>query len=161
MKVKMLDPTWKFDETKTVSSSFGVKVSTLNNPLESDEVPDCDKSIVDWCQEGSLMMVKKLFDENNLYIDEENRTILHWACDRDHFEIAQFLLQQNHPVNCRDSEELTPLHYASSCGNMEIVRLLVNGGADLAAVDSDGESPVDCAASSEIGKYLREKLEMK
>ena len=56
---------------KHSSSSFGVKVSTLNNPLESDEVPDCDKSIVDWCQEGSLMMVKKLFDENNLYTDEE------------------------------------------------------------------------------------------
>ena len=37
--------------------------------------------------------------------------MLHWACDRGHLEVAQFLVAMGAEVNLADSESQTPLHY--------------------------------------------------
>lgn len=45
------------------------------------------------------------------FLYNQGRTLLHWACDRSHIDIVNYLINKNHQVNCVDKELLTPLHY--------------------------------------------------
>ena len=44
----------------------------------------------------------------------QNRTLLHWACDRGHLSIVEYLVDEGHDINCKDTDSLTPLHYGRS-----------------------------------------------
>jgi len=149
-KIKLIDPKFSFSD-KPNRIQLGIAISTLNKPDEP-QIEDCNKSLFDWCKEGNLQEIENSYQ--NQLEDEEGRTLLHWACDRSHVDIVNYLINHNHQVNCVDKELLTPLHYASSTGNMQIIKLLVSKGADVTLKDVDGESSIDCAENKNIREYL-------
>ncbi|CAK8691627.1 unnamed protein product [Clavelina lepadiformis] len=157
-KMRELDPSWNPTSNET-RSGMGVSVSVMKH--DQEKISDDDKNIFDWCREGSLKKVAALLpDETPL--DDENRTLLHWACDRGHIEIVRHLIELGHDVNCQDYDKSTPLHYASSCDHPDIIRLLLLNNADASLADEDGEMPIHCSASDSIrkifGNFTKDKI---
>lgn len=145
------DPEWELKATsneKSGSSSW-VKVSTLQQQPE-DITKDEDKSSFDWVKENNVEKVKKLQHREIMAKDENGMTLLHWAADRGHQEIARYLLEQKLDVNARDSEGQTALHYAASCGHLEVVRVLLDHGGDPTIQDAEGLQPEECAEETDV-----------
>lgn len=121
-----------------------------------DDVEQETSSTPDVCYYASLgdmAKVKELLEAeggNVNWKDKEERTPLHWACDRGHQELFQLLVSKNADLNARDADGLTPLHYASMCGHPSLVKELLARGADLNAEDEDGATPLDMADDPEI-----------
>jgi len=155
--VRKLDPSWEYSaHSNGRSGGFGVTVSRMVNNTTDTDIVDGDKDVFDWCKEGRLKHVIRLYNpQDPIAKDDEKRTLLHWACDRGHLEIVEHLLKNKHPVNCQDVDLSTPLHYASSCGHADIVASLLGHGADPSLRDSDDESAVDCSASTKISELIK------
>lgn len=81
-------------------------------------------------------------------------SILHWASDRGHISVVEYLLELKAQVNATDNEGQTPLHYACSCGHIDIVKLLVQHSADVSFKDVEGYTPLQCADSDDIRRFL-------
>ncbi|KAK7487252.1 hypothetical protein BaRGS_00021480 [Batillaria attramentaria] len=62
------------------------------------------------------------------------------ACENQHKEIVELLLQRGASVNERYEEKRTPLHIACAANSCDIVLVLVNHGADVHAVDDGGRT---------------------
>ncbi|PSS32982.1 Acyl-CoA-binding domain-containing protein [Actinidia chinensis var. chinensis] len=75
--------------------------------------------------------------------DSEGRTPLHWAVDRGHLNITEFLVRKNADVNAKDNEGQSALHYAAVCDREAIAEFLVKQNADTDLKDDDGNSPYD------------------
>ncbi|ETV97080.1 hypothetical protein H310_09901 [Aphanomyces invadans] len=73
--------------------------------------------------------------------DDEGRTMLHWAVDRNQPNVVAALLAQHANVRATDNDGMTPLHYAVSCEYVELIDLLLQHGADPQQPDADGETP--------------------
>ena len=76
-----------------------------------------------------------------LYLDAgvvcppDGHSPLHDACQRNHVEVARFLLDRGAAIDASMSGVgLTPLHLACERGNTEVVRLLLKRGAAVDAV---------------------------
>lgn len=145
------DPEWelKANSEKVVASSSWMRVSTLQQQPE-DITKDEEKNSFDWVKENNVEKVKKLEPGEIMEKDENGMTLLHWAADRGHQEIAKYLLEQKLDVNARDSEGQTALHYAASCGHLEVVRVLLDHGGDPTIQDSEGLQPEECAEETDI-----------
>ncbi|XP_002124332.2 acyl-CoA-binding domain-containing protein 6-like [Ciona intestinalis] len=161
IKINQLDPNWSQNGRKITPSGMGVSVSTLNHcSRDEKDIIDTEKDLFDWCKEGSLSNIS-----NNKPLtwpkDTEDRTLLHWACDRGYKDIVEYLIREGHDINCQDSDKSTPLHYASSCDRDDLVDLLLHQGADPSISDADGDTPQDCCSSSKIkelfDKYFKDK----
>lgn len=74
-------------------------------------------------------------------VDEDGRTALHWACDRNQLNMITYLLEAGAQVNVQDSEGATPLWYAVNCEYEEAMVLLLDAGADVRLEDHNNESP--------------------
>jgi len=152
-RLDALFPEWRGEEAKDPSASGWVSVSCPRPP--QDSVLDKDKTLWDHAKEGSLdSLVLALGEEADYGVrDEQGLSLLHWASDRGHTNIAEFLISKHCSlVNTKDHEGQTPLHYASSCGHVDMVRLLLQHGADPNARDLDGFSP----NTSDIDKNVKE-----
>lgn len=57
--------------------------------------------------------------------DEEGRTLLHWAVDRNHQVLVELLLARGSDVTAKDSEGETSLDYARLCEHDALVAILV------------------------------------
>ncbi|XP_024991732.1 acyl-CoA-binding domain-containing protein 1-like [Cynara cardunculus var. scolymus] len=80
--------------------------------------------------------------------DSEGRTALHWAVDRGHIDVAEFLLDMNADVDLKDNEGKTALHYAAVCEREAIGELLVKRNAGRGIKDDDGNYPCDLSESN-------------
>ena len=81
-------------------------------------------------------------------------TLLHWACDRGHLNIAQHLLKNKVNVDQTDEEGQTALHYACACGHADIVKVLLENKADLRIKDSQGETALQMCEGEDVKKLL-------
>lgn len=150
-KMKHCDPQWNgITEKKSIS---GRCVSRLMDELNDDTDPD-ENVLFRICKDGDLNKLEQFCESNFDVRDSEERTLLHWACDRGLGHIAGFLLEKKCNVNAVDCELLTPLHYASSCGYKDIVEMLLQNGADPTLSDETGDTPLDCAESQCIRDLL-------
>jgi len=71
-------------------------------------------------------------------------TLLHFAVDRGHTSLCEFLLQENSElVDLKDDMGFTPLHSAAISGRIDIAKLLLKNGANKSCKSSDGETPFD------------------
>jgi acyl-CoA-binding protein len=125
---------------KTVSSNSTTGVSVSRMEIVVDQVNSEKKSIFDLAREGNLEELKR----NELlatHTDENNMTVLHWAADRGHVEIIEYLLDAGFDCNLIDSEGSTPLHHAAYSGNKMSYAALVNRGARSDILNLDGETP--------------------
>ena len=66
--------------------------------------------------------------------DAQGQTPLHWAAQRGHAKICEWLLRYRgaeEDVNTQCNCFLTPLYYAAKEGHREVCRVLQNHGADF------------------------------
>lgn len=99
----------------TERSRGWVNVSSLIN--EELELEDNEKTIYEWAKDGNVDMLAKQLsktqDFNINQLDENGLNCLHWACDRGHLNIVQFLVEKcAADVNCPDADGDTGLDYA-------------------------------------------------
>ena len=82
--------------------------------------------------------------------DTGEKTPLHYAVEKDLFEICSKLLDFGANCNSKDKRGLTPLHYAARFGRKDIVNLLLASGADVNQRDENGFS---ASYWAEINKF--------
>ncbi len=75
------------------------------------------------------------------YMDNWDRTALHFASRDEHLEIAKLLISRGSDVNARTKDGLkthgrTPLHFAVMAGNSELTKFLLSRGANINLRDS-------------------------
>jgi uncharacterized protein len=61
--------------------------------------------------------------------DEYDKTALHWAAEKDHFEIARVLLDAGADIEAKTNWGDTPLKWAATLGSSKVAELLLGRGA--------------------------------
>jgi ankyrin repeat protein len=91
-------------------------------------------------------------------MDQNQNTVLHYACAFDDEESALVLLDREETtsiINMANKEGRTALHLAAKNGLVGAVRKLIDGGASVAAVDENGHTPaLSCAATNRVAECL-------
>ncbi|XP_076242664.1 acyl-CoA-binding domain-containing protein 6 [Calliopsis andreniformis] len=152
-ELSKINPSWE-EDVKSESCGW-VAISRLINTEE--EVHDVDKTFLDWVKEGHEQKVQELLDKEPKLVsvmDTEGLLPIHWAADRGHISIIEYLIKTGANVNSQDGDGQTPLHYAASCGHLDVVIYLLSIGAQLIE-DNDGATPKDIAAENIIA-YLQD-----
>ena len=91
---------------------FGAVFSVPSYDRDSTDVRDEDKDIFCWSQEGNLTKVESLLVQSRINeIDKEGEGLLHWAIDRNHPNVVEFLLSKGADVNLVDQHGQTPLFF--------------------------------------------------
>ena len=78
--------------------------------------------------------------------DEQGRTFIHHAVNRDRKYYVQMLLERGADPNKGDKCGFTPLHEASRLEEKEMVKLLLEGGAEVDKTNRIGSTPLWLAA---------------
>ncbi len=105
-----------------------------------------------YAREGKLQLINAVasqpgFDVNA--VDDDERTMLHWAVVAGHREVVSALLERGARVDTKDDAGWSPIMTAASSGNLELLRLLWPlGAADkTTATTSNGSTALVYAAS--------------
>lgn len=80
-------------------------------------------------------------------VDEDGRTMLHWASSGGHGALVAYLLEHRALVNALDELGWTALHIAVSGGHSDIAAALLRAGGDPFAINSSGQLALHYAAS--------------
>ena len=78
--------------------------------------------------------------------DDNRKSALHWAVERQHPAIVQLIIEKGADVNAKDKYGNTALHIAISKGDDSMVLLLIENGAYIKAEGSRGYTPLHTAA---------------
>ncbi|CAF2178024.1 unnamed protein product [Rotaria magnacalcarata] len=109
-----------------------------------------DNAILELAKKGNLERLRKLLTPENVNCRDplgRNSTPLHLAAGYNHYEIAQFLLENGSNPNAVDKGGLIALHNASSFGHVDVATLLINYHSDINARDNWSYTPLHEAAS--------------
>ncbi|CAF2791794.1 unnamed protein product [Rotaria sp. Silwood2] len=109
-----------------------------------------DSAILELAKKGNLERLRKLLTPENVNCRDplgRNSTSLHLAAGYNHYEIAQFLLENGSNPNAVDKGGLIALHNASSFGHVDVATLLINYHSDVNARDNWSYTPLHEAAS--------------
>ncbi|KAK8729025.1 hypothetical protein OTU49_008594 [Cherax quadricarinatus] len=149
-----IDPDWELKvDVDGGSKTSWMRVSSFQP--EKDDVREEDKNSFDWVKENNIHKIQSLDSNSIVERDENGMTLLHWAADRGHTEIAMCLLEKKINVNMQDAEGQTALHYAASCGHLNIIRVLLDHGADPTIQDSDGLRAEECVEDETVRSLFK------
>lgn len=146
------------------SSSSNMRSTIPINPFYSD--------VIELIKSRNLKMIKEVLEEepHKFYdsIDNMGKTILHYACEKNNFELVKTILQnlfagakmiasQNNKnevtrmefINKQNIDGLTAIHYSTFRGNIEIIRYLINHGGNPFIKDYDGHNVIHIAAQGD------------
>jgi ankyrin repeat protein len=84
------------------------------------------------------------------------RTPLHLACIRGHYNVVEVLVMHGADINARDIDRNTALHYSAEYGHAMIVSWLLQRRPDLTIRNRLGKTPPDMAASMEVSEIFKE-----
>ena len=95
---------------------------------------------------NAIDMVKLLLENGAVVEDnEEDKTLLTWAIDEGHIEIAKVLITNGVNVNTKDLKGNCPIHYAAKRNSIDVVKLLIENGASIHDKSDEGVTPFDLA----------------
>lgn len=135
------------------SREGGMMGPTMSRMADDEEkIAEADKDIFIYASEGNQGAVARLLeaqvDVNGQ--DTDGLTPLHWAVDRGHADLAEFLLSRKADIDAQDSEQTTPLHYAVDCDHVSLVELLLRAGANPSLENAAGETAERGATSDQV-----------
>jgi len=101
-------------------------------------------------EEGNPKVMKKILTKkvSSKFINETNddqKTILHLACEKGNYQLVDYILYRSPNVNAQDTRGWTPLHYAISSGNTKIVKLLKRHKANPSIKNKGGNNAIKFA----------------
>lgn len=106
-------------------------------------------------QDGDLAALQALIEGGASLddsVDDQGRTVLHWACIHHHQEMVEYLLSLGSPppfsLNATDAEGRTALTYCHPSSDQAIQQALLQAGAD---------SPADTAPPSDDSSATRDE----
>ena len=85
-----------------------------------------NKTAMDRAKDRDFQFITQLLHQNR-----DEYSLLHAASEHGDLNLVKKLLQYVADVNCRDPEKQTPLHYASLKGKADIVKFLIENGAEI------------------------------
>jgi ankyrin repeat protein len=91
---------------------------------------------------GDLTLVKSILSEKNYLVDDRDDfgcTPLQIAAQKNHRDVAVYLLDSGADVNARNKDGYTALHFVTS---KEMAELLIARGADVNIPDNYGLIPI-------------------
>ncbi len=83
-------------------------------------------------RDGDAFAVRRLLSADASLIhatDECRKTPLHWAAEKNHYEIAEMLLDAGAELEATTSWGATPLDWAATMGSAQVADLLLARGA--------------------------------
>ena len=99
--------------------------------------------------DGASFVNYILEQDRRTTVDENNRTLLHLACQETKSERkVEALLLYGVDVNARDVFGKTALHYACTNANLTYCKLLQEHKANMQVIDNNAQSPLHAAAQS-------------
>ena len=125
---------------------------------------DYESNIFQACKEGKFTSVKWIIEqekENNINkTDFDKKTPLHYACEKGHLEIAEYLILNGERIDQKDIYEKTALIYGCENGHLPIIEFLLFNGANVETQDKYGRTPLHFACEKgyfSIAEYLISK----
>ena len=88
------------------------------------------------------------------YHDIGEKTPLHYAIEKNNYEITSLLLDNGANTTLGDKRGLNALHYAARFGLKEMVKLLLTHGADINLRDGNGFNPAHWAKMNEFNQIV-------
>ena len=89
-RLSFLEPDWRGTEVKDPTAAGWVSVSCPRS--DEAELDDADKTVWDRVKEGDVPGLRTEIGKSVDLRDEAGLTLLHWAADRGHCEVAKLLL---------------------------------------------------------------------
>ena len=157
-------------------------VSKMSEENETDKL----SVFIAAARDNNLSEMEKLCGRKLLLnsSDDENRTALHWAVDREHIgrflsdvlwpllfgyfcppnvfcrektwtDMMKLLLSSGSDPNLKDIDGCTPLHYAATAESEIMIKLLLENGAKKDIPDIDGSLPVDYSERETVQNLLQ------
>jgi len=112
-------------------------------------VPELNEKAIQAAKDGKFDQVQSLIEQgagvNSK--DEDDATLLAWACDAGNNKVVSFLIERGADVNAKDTNGTSPIHWAAKNGNVEVLRLLVEKGVGVDDKDKEGSTPLMWAAA--------------
>lgn len=105
-----------------------------NENINKIETMPNSKMFLYACESGNIEAVKYLLEYCPAYLiskDERSRSGLFLACENDHVEISEFLLNAGADTNLPDDENYTPLICACEENRPELAKMLIYHGANI------------------------------
>jgi ankyrin repeat protein len=101
----------------------------------------------------NLESFKKIFtkDIDLNYQDEDGYSALHIAIANSALEIAEYLIQNKHPLDLQDNKGQTALHYAALYGYYNLAKLILSHKGNLNIDDNYGNQPLWTAVFNDKG----------
>ncbi len=97
-------------------------------------------------------------EDANAMRDDNNKTILMYACWVGNDEAVRHLVEKGADVNAKDGGGATPLHLAAWRGHTSIAIHLLEHGASPNAMSTEGMTPLDIAIMKE-NREIAEAIE--
>lgn len=100
----------------------------------------------------------RTLDDANAMREDNNKTILMYACWIGNDEAVKHLIEKGADLNTHDSGGATPLHLAAWKGHTAIALYLLEHGASGQAMSAEGMTPLDIAMMRE-NREIAEAIE--
>jgi len=122
------------------------------------------KELIAACTEGALDKIKNIIVKANLptenlstlldFVDDDNRTALHWAAVKGHDIIVDFLIKSGAKPDTHDDTGWTPLISASASGKIDVVKLLLSIPVNSNSCTDNGRNSLHYACSKGFDKIV-------
>jgi len=118
--------------------------------------------LIEAVRQDRLDVIKNLCDQqgdaNVDYKDEDGRTVLMWAVNRERIGIFNELCKRGANLDIKDNDGRTALMWATACEDPQFVNLLCDRGANVNLRDCDGRTALWFASRTLFGLETIEEL---
>lgn len=132
-----------------IANKLNIELETLENDLNSDQVPKCDlkdsslpihEAVMHRYEKGTIKELSLLLLKNEcLNIEQQNsdgHTPLQFAVSLELPDVVKLLIAFGATVHCKDNYGESPLRYAVDNGDFEMASLLISHGANASMVQN-------------------------
>jgi len=129
----------------------------LSNLLNGAEILKL-VSLLDRNDTAAFEMQIQNLNDANAAREDNNKTVLMYACWVGNLEAVKYLVSKGADVNAHDSGGVTALHLAAWKGFAPIALYLIENGASGSTMSKDGMTPLDIAMIRE-NREIAEAIE--